>query len=137
MKVEIEREFNATAKQLYEFWTDPSKISEWFGVKVVIEAKIGGFLNIDFGEKELTTGVFKQLDPYNIVAFTWNSFCCGSKDNPEPTGETLVTVTFKEVSPDKTKMKLLHSGFKTESARKDHQGGWDDYFNKWSKNFDK
>jgi uncharacterized protein YndB with AHSA1/START domain len=132
MKVEIEREFKASKEQLYRFWTDPNTISEWFGVKVSIEPKLGGFLKIDFGEKELTSGVYKKLDPFNTVAFTWNSYC-----GEEPTGETLVTVTFSETEPGKTNMKLLHTGFKTEAARVSHQGGWEDYFNGWSKKFAK
>ena len=126
MKVEVERVLTASKEKLYGMWTKPEMISTWMGVKVEIEPRVGGFLKIDFGEKELTSGTFKELQPFDKVSFTWFSF-----NGNEPTGETLVTITFEEVSPGKTKMKLVHSGFQTEFARNEHNIGWNEYFDSW------
>lgn len=128
MKVEVERVFSANKEKLYGMWTKPEMISTWMGVKVEIEPIVDGFLKIDFGEKEMTTGNFKELQPFDKVSFTWFSF-----NGNEPTGETLVTITLAEVSPGKTKMKLVHTGFKTEFARSEHDAGWNDYFTGWEK----
>ena len=131
MKVEVERVFNASKEKLYGMWTKPEMISTWMGVKVEIEPSVGGFLKIDFGEKELTTGTFKEMLPFDKVSFTWFSFNAN-----EPTGETLVTITLAEAAPGKTKMKLVHTGFKTEFARSEHDSGWNDYFQSWEKKLD-
>ena len=128
MDVKVERILSATPEKLYAMWTDPKLISTWMGVKVEIEPKVGGYLKIDFGEKELTTGYFKQLDPFKTVAFTWNSY-----NGDQPTGETLVTVQLVPVDSNKTKMTLHHTGFKTEFARAEHDAGWNDYYNSWEK----
>ena len=128
MQVTVERIFNSTQENLFGMWTRPEMISTWMGVKCGIDPKVGGFLKIDFGEKELTTGTFKELVPFEKVSFTWNSY-----NNDEPTGETLVTVTFNSVASNKTKMKLEHTGFKTELARREHDAGWTDYFSGWEK----
>lgn len=129
MKVEVERVLNASKEKLYGMWTKPEMISTWMGVKVEIEPKVGGFLKMDFGEKELTTGTFKELQPFEKVSFTWISMV----GNEHSTGETLVTITLAEVSPGKTNMKLVHTGFKTEFARREHDGGWNEYFAGWEK----
>lgn len=126
MKVEIERNFKASKEQLYKFWTDPNLISHWMGVSVKIDSKVGGKLDIGF--KDSTHGIFKELKPFDKVVFTWNSLTCKSG---EPTGETLVAVTFETVSNTHTKMRLVHTGFQTETARKDHEEGWTDYYNTW------
>jgi uncharacterized protein YndB with AHSA1/START domain len=132
MKVEIERVLNATPEKLYKMWTDSTLISAWLGVKTEIEPKVGGFLKVDFGEKELTTGMFKELDPFNKVSFTWHSF-----NQDIPSGETLVTVTFKPEHSGKTKMKLVHTGFQTELAFSEHNSGWNEYFTGWEKKLEK
>jgi len=129
MKVEIERVFNASPEKMYGMWTKPEFISTWMGVKVDINPILGGALTIDFGESVLTTGVFKELTPFQTVAFTWNS----ADSLGEPTGETLVTITLTEEGSGKTKMKLLHSGFKAEKTRSDHDQGWNEYFVSWEK----
>ena len=129
MKVEVERVLNASKEKLYGMWTKPEMISTWMGVKVEIEPKVGGFLKIDFGEKELTNGTFKELQPFERVSFTWISMV----GNEQSTGETLVTVTLAEVSPGKTNMKLVHTGFQTEFARNEHNTGWNEYFVAWEK----
>ena len=134
MKLELERTFKASKEQLYALWTDPKTISQWFGVKVVIDPKVGGALNFDFGEKVLTSGTFKELSPFDKVAFTWKSVTC-SEGTEESTGDTLVTVTFEKISSDQTQMRLVHSGFNTEAAKNDHNDGWTDYLAKWEKKF--
>lgn len=126
MQVEVERVLNASKEKLYGMWTKPEMISTWMGVKVEIEPKVGGSLTIDFGEKDLTTGTFKELIPFDKVSFTWFTV-----NGDEPSGETLVTITLEEVSPGKTKMKLVHSGFRTELARSEHDFGWKQYFTGW------
>jgi uncharacterized protein YndB with AHSA1/START domain len=131
MQVEIDRVFQATREQLYAIWTDANQISQWFGCPIVIDPKVGGQLRFEFpGEPAATTGQFKELIPFSKVSFTWNSFHDGAS-----TGETLVTVTFEEIDSRQTRMKLVHSGFRTESAAKEHNEGWNYYFDKWTQKF--
>jgi len=129
MEVNVDRVMNASPKTLYAMWTDPELISEWFGVKVDIKPKIGGYLRFALGKgngKDLPHGVYKILDPYNRVAFTWNAY-----NGELPTGETLVTVTFTPEGTNNTRMTLVHSGFSTEVARAEHDKGWNYFYGKW------
>lgn len=131
MQVEIDRVFQATRERLYAIWTDEDQISQWLGCSVGIDPKLGGELRFEFpGEPEATTGQFKELIPFSKVAFTWNSFHDGA-----PTGETLVTVTFEEIDSGHTRMKLVHSGFRTELAAREHSEGWNYYFDTWNRKF--
>ena len=136
MQVEIERTFKASKEQLYKFWTSPELVSEWMGVTVECDPKVGGNLLFDFKEEcGPTTGEYTIMNPHDKVAFTWCSTYGGDSkpEGFEPVGDTLVTITLSEVSPSETKMHLLHTGFKFESVRKDHEEGWNEYYDAWEK----
>ena len=127
MKLELERNFKASSEKIYNIWIDQSQISLWFGVDVEIEPKVGGKLRFIFDkEKDITTGVYKELVPFSKVSFTWNSMC-----NGESTGETLVSVFIESISDSTSKIRLEHSGFDNEKMKNTHIEGWMDYFGKW------
>jgi uncharacterized protein YndB with AHSA1/START domain len=128
VQVVIEKVFEASPERLYGIWTDPSQISQWFGCTTTIEPKVGGSLRFEFPrEPDATTGKFQELEPFSKIVFTWSSF-----NHDSPTGETLVTITIEEVDSRQSKIKLIHSGFQSDVAVKEHTEGWNYYFDTWS-----
>jgi uncharacterized protein YndB with AHSA1/START domain len=84
-----------------------------------IDFKVGGKYRIDFKQYELANiGEFLEIVPDKKIVFSW----CSSFDLPL-TPDTKVTI---ELFPDgnKTRLLLVHTGFKTESVRASHEGGW-------------
>lgn len=85
-----------------------------------LDFKVGGKYRIDFKNHNVSnTGEFLEIVPDKKIVFSW----CSSFGLPL-TPDTKVTI---ELFPDgdNTKLKLLHSGFKTDSSREQHQKGWD------------
>jgi uncharacterized protein YndB with AHSA1/START domain len=84
-----------------------------------LDFKVGGKYRIDFKQHELTnTGEFLEIIPNQKIVLSW----CSSFELPL-TPDTKVTI---ELFPDgnKTRLLLVHTGFKTESVRSSHEGGW-------------
>jgi uncharacterized protein YndB with AHSA1/START domain/translation elongation factor EF-1beta len=84
-----------------------------------LDFKVGGKYRICFKQYELTnTGEFLEIVPDKKIVFTW----CSSFEEPR-TPDTRVTI---ELFPDgnKTRLLLVHTGFKSEDSRSKHEGGW-------------
>lgn len=128
MQVEVEKVMRASPEKLYQMWTNPQLISKWLGVHVEIDPHVGGHLKVDFGEAQLTTGTYQELEPSKKVSFTWNSLSLG-----EPTGETLVTISLKPAANGYTQMTLVHSGFTSKAAQAEHKTGWKEYYSLWDR----
>ena len=121
----IVRVIPAARKAVFEAWLDPKALSRFMtpgpGMSVPeasSDAREGGQFRIvmKMGEKELPhTGEYKTVDRYETLAFTWNSI---------HSHNTLVTLTFVELSPNETELTLHHEGFPNEEMRNNHQGGW-------------
>lgn len=131
MELKVDREFKATPEELYNLWTNPEQISEWFCTKVTIDPKVGGKLEFDFQEEcGVTTGEYKELNPYNKIVFTW---CNHNPQKEHIMGETLVTVNIKKIDDSRSKMTLIHSGFEHQVHVDDHLEGWGEYYDIWEK----
>ena len=85
-----------------------------------LDFKVGGKYRIDFKNYEIyNMGEFLEIVPNKKVVFSW---CQTFSSDQKP--DTQVTI---ELFPDgdKTKIRIVHTGFKDESTRNDHQGGWE------------
>jgi uncharacterized protein YndB with AHSA1/START domain len=84
-----------------------------------LDFKVGGKYRIDFKQYGLTnTGEFLEIVPNKKIVFTW----CTSFDLPlKP--DTQVTIELF-ADGNKTRLLLVHTGFKTEESRSQHEGGW-------------
>lgn len=124
----LERSFKATAEQVFEAWTDPDLLKQWWGppgsvVTVVeVDLRVGGRYRIAIQQKSQATyyvsGAYQTVDrPYRLV-FTWRW------ENPEmDIGQSLVTI---ELDSDgkKTDLRLIHERLPDEEARRSHAEGW-------------
>ncbi len=69
----------------------------------------------DAGDSELY-GKYLEINRYNKIVFAWsNSIVI----------DTIVKLTFKELSPNTSELTLEHSLFQDEAARSLHNQGWE------------
>jgi uncharacterized protein YndB with AHSA1/START domain len=71
--------------------------------------------------KELPQGgVYREIKAPELLSFT---FAWETHDSMKGV-ETLVTVTFEEIAPDKTRLTLQQGVFPTTQTRDGHRAGW-------------
>jgi uncharacterized protein YndB with AHSA1/START domain len=122
----VSRIIPASRKEVFEAWLSPQALQHFMcpaqGVtvpKVEVDAREGGsfLIVMTVGEKEMPhRGEYKTIQRYEQLAFTWVS------EHSIP--GSLVTIDFKEKSPNETEVVLHHVGFPSEESRTNHEGGW-------------
>jgi uncharacterized protein YndB with AHSA1/START domain len=137
LKIEFVRVIRASKQRVFDAWSRPEMIRQWFGspdkkvVEIEANAKVDGtyrikmdkpceegaaLLGMDPTQSAQVKGRYVTVDPYDLLVFTWT----GSWDESE---ESLVTIALKEVAGG-TEMKMTHERFLTEASRAAHEGGW-------------
>lgn len=118
------RTIKASPEQLYNAWIDPVIMRQFMAgasQMTVSEARSdprlgGAFFVMMVGEKEVPhSGVYKALEPFSRLVFTWES--------PYSPGDSEVEVQFNSVAGG-TEVVLRQVKFLSESARDGHFGGW-------------
>ena len=123
----LKRRFKASPAQLYQAWTQPEKMIQWWGVTghantpiAKADLRVGGRFNVQFwtpdGEHQSVSGVYRELVPDRKLVFSWAW-------QSTPDRESQVTVDLKGDS-DGTILTLTHEQFFDEKARDDHNRGW-------------
>ena len=103
------RTFDATPEEIWEAWTDPDSLAEWFSRwtttprdTVTIDARVGGrytytMVNDATGDEFPTGGVYREVVPFERLVFTW-----GQPDG-DPDETPVVTITLEPVG-ERTRM---------------------------------
>ena len=124
--VEIKRTFNCSKRALFDAWSNPKLMARWFFAgqdrlresTVVNSFTVGGkyelTMHLPSGEPHMH-GTYRHINRYGAISFTWNSPIAN---------ESLVELTFKELSPNRTELTLKHSLFPSEASRDQHANGW-------------
>jgi uncharacterized protein YndB with AHSA1/START domain len=124
----LERRIEAPPGKVFQAWTDPKKLVQWFGpaetaqasVRAELDARPGGRFKVSFetgdGERHEVGGVFREVVRNSRLVFTWAW-------HSTPERESLVTVTLAE-DGDGTLLTLHHERFFDEKARDGHRRGW-------------
>ncbi len=112
----------ATPDEVFDFLTDPMKLTRWMGVEAEIEPTPGGKFWLNVTGSDAASGTYLTVDRPNRVVFTW-----GWEDHTEvPTGST--TVTFNLTADgDHTIVELIHAGL-PRGADDEHGKGWAYFF---------
>lgn len=129
--INIEHTCNATIKQVWNAWTQPALILQWFGsdpngkgICASLDVEPGGPFEITFqnsdGEEFTCSGIYKQVEPFSKLTFTWSW-------KNEPGVESFVTVLLSSVQQQKTLMKFEHAHVGFASAH-NYLKGWNDAF---------
>ncbi|HYU93113.1 MAG TPA: SRPBCC domain-containing protein [Actinomycetota bacterium] len=102
---------------VFEFLTDPDKMTQWKGDSAQLDARPGGVYRVQIGQA-VVVGEFVELDPPRRVVFTWG----WEGNDAVPPGSTTVEVT---LTPDgeATILRLVHRDL-PEEQRAEHEGGW-------------
>ncbi len=127
--VEGEIEIDASPQSVFEAFTDPLQLASWWGSEDTystsnwqVDLRPGGAWSCDAssaagGPKSLVHGVYTEVDPPRVLAFTWNP----SWDSA--TG-TVVRIIF-EATGSGTRVRLFHTGFEGfAESQKGHSQGW-------------
>jgi len=123
-KVVVTKVIKAAPEEVFEAFTNPEIMAEWFfgvedwSVEVSNTLEIGGkyFLNMiaTDGKEYKHTGEYKIIAPPEKLVFTWNS---------DFVQDTVVTIHFRKIA-DGTEITLEHEFLPTDEARKSHRKGW-------------
>jgi uncharacterized protein YndB with AHSA1/START domain len=135
LKFQLSRIIRASRQRTFDAWTRPENMRQWFGPNRTIAnleinpRKDGAYLieleggpcdstiaKADIAPNVVISGRYVKVDPYDLLSFTWAS-------NLDPSEETLVTITFKDVA-EGTEVVLTHERFATELSRSRHEMGW-------------
>jgi len=123
----IKRRLNAPPAKVYAAWTNPQKMTRWFGpanarigsVQADIDARIGGHFRISFStddEYYEAGGVYREVVPNQKLVFSWAW-------HSTPERESQVTISLKP-DGDGTLLTLHHEQFFDSAARDGHERGW-------------
>jgi len=134
------RVIRAPRARVYEAWTNPEIVKQWFGPvglqcpSVEVDPRIGGAYRIEFAPRAAADGNacgsqntaafghYTKIVPNELLQFTWAS-------NWQPGEDSVVTVSLKDVDGG-TEITILHENFNTEASRDGHNQGWAGSFDK-------
>jgi len=127
--LEIVRFIKAPTDRVYDAWTDPAQLREWFGPENVrtrnIEAdvRVGGEYRWDLtnseGEEMSAFGEYKELIPGKKIVFTWQ----WDDDEAWENRTSVVTIELAK-RRDGTELRLRHERLPSEESRDRHNEGW-------------
>ena len=79
--LEITRFISAPPARVYDAWTDPTRLKQWFGPEnvrtrnITAEVRVGGKYRWDVitqdGEEWAAFGEYRELVPGKKIVFTW------------------------------------------------------------------
>jgi uncharacterized protein YndB with AHSA1/START domain len=145
--LEITRIFNAPRELVFKAFTDPVHAMKWMGPREFpahhVEADIrpGGKWRIGLKASDAVTdhrrgaelwqgGIYKEVTPPERLSWTFRWEAEPWNENGARNPETLITVTFAEQGPGKTRMVFRQALFDTKSNRDGHIGGWNSAFDR-------
>lgn len=125
----VTRIFDAPRETVWNAWIDFNHAEYFDGPpghpmkSMRSDLRVGGtWRNVmRYEGKELPQGgVYREIEKPDVLSFTF----AWETDVGIGGTETLVTVTFEEIGPDKTRLTLQQGVFPTTQARDGHRGGW-------------
>jgi uncharacterized protein YndB with AHSA1/START domain len=136
--LQITRFINAPRGRVYDAWTDPAQLKEWFGPEnvrtrsITADVRVGGKYRWDLfnheGEEMSVFGEYRQLDPPKKIVFTWQ----WDDDEAWENRTSLITVELFEHRAG-TELRLTHEQLPTEESRDRHSEGWNSLLDRLEK----
>jgi len=127
--LEIIRFINVSPARVYEAWTDPAQLREWFGPENVrtrnltadvrVDGKYRWDLTSPEGEDMSAFGEYKELVQGKKIVFTWQ----WDEDETWENRSSVVTVELFERRGG-TELRLKHEQLPSEESRDRHNEGW-------------
>jgi uncharacterized protein YndB with AHSA1/START domain len=118
LAVHLEREYDATAEELWECWTDPTRLARWLGQPdgPVLGATEPARMVMGDGEDQWVRIQVLEADPPKTLSFVW--------EFPGET-DTRLRIELVVVGPRRTRLVLDHDGLGDSSTG--YGAGWQAY----------
>ena len=126
----VSRRYRATRERVFDAWTDPEIMKQWFSPEGVtnpaidVDLHVGGAYRVEMltpdGRGPVAVGTYQEITRPERLVFTW---AWEDEVDDAHTGQTLVTVEFLKHG-DETNVVVSHEGFPAEEGRKGHEDGW-------------
>jgi uncharacterized protein YndB with AHSA1/START domain len=124
--VELKRVFQCDKRTLFDAWSSPKVMAKWLfaGAEmekpstIVSSFTVGGSYELTMhfpGGSVSMHGIYKHINRYSDIHFSWTS------PNAQ---DSLVELSFREMSANRTELKLKHSLFPSAQSRDEHETGW-------------
>lgn len=130
--LEITRLFKAPRARVFEAWTNPLMLNEWWGPESFslpeceFDVRPGGFwrsvMRSSDGVDHIVEGEFQTIEENERLSFTWGWVVDGVRTN-----ESLVTVTFSDVRLG-TRVHLIQTRLLDATDVANHEEGWTSSF---------
>ena len=126
---ELQRRFRASPERVFQAWTQPTALCEWWcppgwiADDIDIDLREGGVYHIVMQRSAGGTGVsvsgrFIEIRAPERLVYTWR-WEGAFAEMPE----TLVTLELQGTS-DETLLTLCHEGFHEDGTQQQHRSGW-------------
>jgi uncharacterized protein YndB with AHSA1/START domain len=130
----LSRRFNAPRERVFEAWTSPEVLKEWWRAgpdwetpEAEVDLRPGGAYRLAMrdpgsGQTHTLVGEYREIRPPERLVYTWTW-----ESNPQEmrgSEGSLVTVDFVE-DGDATNVEITHTGFASEEIRDLHVHGWE------------
>jgi uncharacterized protein YndB with AHSA1/START domain len=123
----VRRTIPASAQFLFDAWTQPTRLKEWWGpsgvkcVEAHIDLRVGGSYRIanlfPDGNIIWITGNYTHVEPPRKLVYTW-----AIEPNLGPL--EIVTVEFLPKDEDSTEIIVMHERIPNRPVRDQHEAGW-------------
>lgn len=132
----ITRILDAPRARVFEAWTRPEQLLQWWGPKdfrvtgVELDLRVGGRYRASMrspeGQDYAMAGVFREVIPPERLVFT---FAWDETHETMPRHETVVSLRL-EAQGHRTKLMFQQSIFPSTTERDSHDGGWNECFDR-------
>lgn len=141
--IEVRRRFAATPEQVFDAWTLPEVLTEWWAAGpshrpglAEVDPRVGGSYRLSMidgdGVQTIVGGEYVEVRRPTRLAFTWRWEQGG--DDPTDGTTSLVEIDFEE-DGDATLVTLRHSGLVTPESIELHERGWNGCFDSLERRF--
>lgn len=120
-RVTVEVLVEASPETIFEFFTDPEKMTRWQGTRAELDPVPGGIFSVDVTHQAHARGTYVEVDPPRRVVFTWG----WDGDDAVPPGSSTVDITL-EPQGDATLVRLVHTDLPADK-RDLHREGWEHF----------
>ena len=118
-RLSLSRTISADPARVFRALTSSREIRRWSGQPGSVQAKIGGKFSFFGG---WVTGTVLAYQAPRVLSYTWLT-------SEWPDGALPSIVTFRLArAKGGTRVTLVHKGLPNARERKEHKGGWDEFF---------
>ncbi|MDE1727759.1 MAG: SRPBCC domain-containing protein [Thaumarchaeota archaeon] len=128
-------EIDASPEVVFKAISDPDELTNWFPDAAILEPVVGGKTKFMYYKDSKRTAICERdhdiTNEGRVLEFVKNKklvYTWQRMDVPD-FPETIVTWELEEISKNKTRLTLTHTGFTSKDQVKDHSKGWSFFLN--------